>query len=172
MRFKSLLFISAIAAGMQANAQPWVTDSVEMGAGYANDIFYNLASGDSVGQPANNWDLAFQINKFGDPMFNASIRANHVKKKVEVYSLHMAVNATSFAAVSASDTVGKTSRKMQLMNIDTSWGEGAFTQNRDLTDLFDFGWGKYQGPPNHDLIGDSVYLVKVNGTPYKFWVQQ
>src|SRR5687768_5124032 len=102
MRLKSLLFISAIAAGVQANAQTWVADSVEMGAGYANDIFYNLATGDSVAQPANNWDLAFQINKFGDPMFNASIRANHAKRKVEVYSLHMAVNATSFAAISAS----------------------------------------------------------------------
>lgn len=174
MKLKSLLFISALAAGVHANAQTWVTDSVEMGAGYANDIFYNLSTGDSVGNPGNNWDIAFQINKFGDPSFNASIRANHAKtgRKVEVYSLHMAVNATTFAAISASDTVGKTSRNMQLMNIDTSWGEGAFTQNRDLTDLFDFGWGKYQGPPNHDLVGDSVYLVKVNGTPYKLWVQQ
>lgn len=172
MKLKSTLLIAAVAFGLQSNAQTWVSDSVEMGAGYANDVFYNLKTGSKKTQVANDWDLAFQMNKFGDPMFNATVRANHIKRKVEVYSLHMAVNATTFAAVSASDTNGKTSRTMQLMNVDTSWGEGAFYQNRDKTDLFDYGWGEYQGAPNHDLQGDSLYLVKVNGTPYKIWIQQ
>jgi hypothetical protein len=176
MKLKSLLFVTAIAAGLQANAQTWVADSVEMGAGYANDIFYSLQTGADSAKAANTWDLAFQMTKFGDPMFNASVRANHIKKAVKVYSLHMAVNATSFAAISASDTVGKTMQHMQLMNVDTSWGEGAFYQNRDQTDLFDYGWGKYQGSPNHNLLGDSVYLVKVgsgaSAAVYKLWIQE
>ena len=172
MKIKSLLFATALFGSLQAGAQAWVSDSVEMGAGYANDIFYNLGTGNEKVQAANDWDLAFQINKFGDRQFNATIRANHIKRKVEVYSLHMAVDDNTFANVSASDTSGKTSRFMQLMNVDTSWGEGAFYQNRDKTDQFDFGWGMYQGFPDHNLLGDSVYLVKVNGTAYKMWVKE
>jgi len=170
MKLKSTLFIIAAAVGLQANAQSWVVDSVEMGASYANDVYYDIATGMDYPVAADNWDIAFQINRFGEPSFNASVRANHIKKDVQVYSLHLSAS-TKFGNLSASDTVGLTAGSMQLVNNDTSWGTGAFTTNRGAG-VFDFGWGMYAGPPTHSVVGDSLYLVKVNGKEYQLWIQE
>ena len=167
MKLKSTLLIIAAAIGLQANAQPWVADSVEMGAGYGNDIFYNLVSGADVQQPANNWDIAFQMTKFGDPMFNASVRANHNKRDVQVYSLHKQASA-NFGALTPADTM--VVYGTQLLNEDTSWGRGAFTNNKSSA-IFDYGWGVYNGT-THFLDGDSLYLVKANGVFYQLWIQK
>ena len=168
MRIRNLLFIGALSFSTAANAQSWVEDSVEMGASYANDIFYSLQNGQVATANASDWHLAFQMTQFGNPWFNATVRANHIKGKVEVYSLHKTGN--DFTSIGAADTNGLTLPYMQLINNDTSWGEGAFTQNRG-TGVYDFGWGMYQGAPNHNLVGDSVYLVEVNNAAYKVWIQ-
>ncbi|RYD59340.1 MAG: T9SS type A sorting domain-containing protein [Sphingobacteriales bacterium] len=170
MKIKSLLLLTALSAGIEANAQlnVWATDSIEMGANYANDVFYNLKNGNKKVQVANDWDLAFQMTAFGDSAFNATIRANHAKKKVEVYSVH--VDSAGFDAYTAADTAGMLKPTMQQVNNEVSWGEGAFFQNRDASDLFDYGWGRYQGSPNHNLRGDSVYVVKVGAAAYKILV--
>ena len=94
MNIKSTLLIAFSAVTFQANAQ-WVADSVDMTASYANDVFYNVANGNDVQHVANDWDIAFQMTKFGEPMFNASVRANHNKRDVQVYSLHKKAS-TSF----------------------------------------------------------------------------
>lgn len=169
MKLKSLLLAGTVALSLQSNAQGWVEDSVEMGANFSNDIFYSLKNSTVKTEDASNWHLAFQMTQFGEPSFNATIRANHIKGKVEVYSLHL--DSTSFATLSATDTIGKTLPTMQLVNIDTSWGTGAFLQNRG-SNIFDFGWGFYQGPPTHSVKGDSIYLVKVNNVAYKLWVKE
>jgi hypothetical protein len=170
MRLRSLLLVGAVALGTTANAQGWLEDSVEMGAAYANDIFYSLKNSTVKAENSTNWHLAFQMTAFGEPAFNASVRANHIKGKVEVYPLHLAASS-HFVSLAAADTVGKTSPSMQLINIDTTWGDGAFLQNRG-TNLFDYGWGFYQGPPTHSVKGDSLYLLKVNNVPYKLWIKE
>lgn len=172
MKLRTILFGAALVAGVQTNAQTWVEDSVEMGASYANDVFYDLATGTKTAVDASNWHLAFQMTTFGESTFTATVRANHIKGKVEVYSLHLSA-AASFNSLTAADTVGKTDPSMQMVNVDsTYWGDGAFTQYADPSNQFDFGWGIYQGPPDHNLLGDSVYLVKVNGVAYKLWLQE
>lgn len=170
MKLKSLLLFGATLFSLNAGAQ-WVTDSVEMGSNYANDVFYSLKTGNKKIQPASDWDLAFQMTRFGEIQFNACVRANHIKRKVEVYSLHVK-GSTHFTSLAAADTIGKTDKMLQLLNVDTSWGEGAFYQNRDKSQIFDYGWGTYAGPPTHFVDGDSLYLVKVNGVPYKLWIKQ
>lgn len=167
MNLKITLFTVAAAIGLQANAQTWVADSVEMGASYGNDVFYSVVSGNDAQQPANNWDIAFQTTKFGEPMFNASIRANHNKRDVQVYSLHK-VASTSFGQLTSADTM--VTYGNQLLNQDTSWGTGAFTTNR-ATGLFDYGWGTYD-VNTHNLTGDSLYLVKAGGVFYQLWIQK
>jgi hypothetical protein len=59
---------------------------------------------------------------------------------------------------------------MQYVNDDTSWASGAFYRNKGV-DPFDYGWGKYD-PVSHHVIGDSLYLVKVNNVAYKVWIQR
>lgn len=166
MNIKSTLLIAFSAVTFQANAQ-WVADSVEMSASYANDVFYNVASGNDAQHVANDWDIAFQMTKFGEPMFNASVRANHNKRDVQVYSLHKKAS-TAFGTLTPADTV--VAYGDQLLNQDTSWGEGAFTTNKG-SNPFDFGWGMYN-PSTHDLNGDSLYLVKAGGTFYQLWLQK
>ncbi|MCB9047458.1 MAG: T9SS type A sorting domain-containing protein [Chitinophagales bacterium] len=167
MNFKSTLSILAVAISLQANAQSWVADSVEMGANYKDDIFYDLSNGNDYSATADNWDIAFQMTVFGDPMFNATVRANHIKRDVQVYSLHKQAS-TSFGTLTASDTV--VTQSNQLVNIDTSWGTGAFTNNRG-SNPFDYGWGAYNST-THFLDGDSLYLVKANGVFYQLWLKQ
>jgi hypothetical protein len=171
MMIRRLLLVGALSlSASPIFAQGWLADSVEMGAGYASDIFYSLKNSTVKAENSANWHLGFQMTAFGEPAFNATLRANHIKGKVEVYPLHLAAS-THFASLVDADTVGKTSPTMQLVNRDTSWGGGAFLQNRG-TNVFDYGWGFYQGSPSHSVIGDSLYLVKVNNVPYKLWIKE
>lgn len=48
----SLLMTGSILA---LNAQTAVQDSVEMGAGYANEVYYKLSDGQKSATPANNY---------------------------------------------------------------------------------------------------------------------
>src|SRR5690606_25045768 len=117
--------------------------------------------GNDVQQAANDWHIAFQMTRFGEPMFNASVRANHNKPDVQVYSLHKQAS-TAFGTLVAADTV--VAYGDQLLNADTSWGNGAFTNNGG-SNPFDFGWGTYD-MTTHNLNGDSLYLVKAEGEFY------
>jgi Secretion system C-terminal sorting domain/HmuY protein len=170
MRLRSLLLLSAVTVGLQASAQlnTWVRDSVQMTSGYANDVFYSLKTGAKKAQSSTDWHLGFQTLVFSEPAFNATIRANHAKGKVEVYSLHR--GGADFISITSADTVGLTNPVLQQNNIDTSWGEGAFLQNRG-TNPFDYGWGFYN-MTDHSVYGDSVYLIKANGAAYKIIIDK
>lgn len=172
MRLKTLLSAALIGFSVSAFAQagPWTYDSVAMGGGYANDVFYDLDQGTTNLHAGNDWDLAFQTTGSRELMFNAAVRANHTKKGVEVYVLGVSATA-KWATLSPADTVGKTSPSMQLINNDTSWGTSAFYQNRLVTDPFSYGWGDYQ-MSDHSIVGDQIYLLKMGGNAYKFWVQK
>lgn len=161
----TLVFALLISFGV--SAQSWVADSIEMGSGYSHDVYYDLSSGNDYRQVADDWDIAFQMTAFGDPMFNASVRANHIKRSVEVYSLHK-VASTTFGTLTPADTM--VNKADQIVNQDTSWGRGAFTNNKD-TSQFDYGWGRYNSS-THFLEGDSLYLVKANGVFYQLWIQK
>ncbi len=171
MRLRSLLLMSACAAGTFANAQSWVEDTVSLGAGYSNDVFYSLKNGDAATPASGNWHLAFQVTPQG-AFGNVSIFANHTEGEVKVYSLNLQAS-TNFTTMTAADTVGKTGNA--LVNSDSSWNYGAFNMNRNLSNPFDYGWGKYDMPTHH-VNGDSIYLVTIGNlagpVAYKLWVQQ
>lgn len=173
MRLKSLLFTAAIAfASSAAMAQSWVTDSVTMGPGYANDVFYSLKNG-VAGTAANaNWHLAFQTTPQG-PYGHVSIFANNTHG-VDVYSLHLGA-AANFATLSAADTIGKTGPAHQLFNSDSSWNFGALNKMNNPANVFDYSWGFYD-QQTHKVIGDSLYLLMINNgattTAYKLWVKE
>src|SRR6187549_2459217 len=116
MKLRSLLSAGLITLSTVSFAQTWTSDSVAMGVGYANDVFYQLKNGATKLQPGNDWHLAFQMSVYGEPNFNASIRANHVKKGMEVYVLSNSATPAKFANITAADTVGKTDAALQLNN--------------------------------------------------------
>jgi hypothetical protein len=168
---KQILAILSIIFSQLAFAQTWVNDSVSAGASYANDVYYSMNNGTVTTVPNNNWHIAFQMAPQFGPSASASILANHAVNNVQVFSLNLSASA-KFATLSASDTVGKTNPERELVGSNKTWNIGAFNRNKDQSNLFDYGWGKYNQTTNN-LSGDSIYLVKVGTTTaYKIWVQE
>ena len=168
---KQLLSIVSLLITSFAFAQTWVNDSVSTGASYANDVYYNMNSGSTGSSANNNWHIAFQMAPQFGPSSSASILANHAVNNVQVFSLNLSAT-TKFATLSASDTVGKTNPERELVGSNKTWNIGAFNRNKDQSNLFDYGWGKYNQTTNN-LSGDSIYLVKIGTTTaYKIWVQE
>lgn len=168
---KQLLSLVSLLVTSFTFAQTWVNDSVSTGASYANDVYYNMNTGSTGSTANNNWHIAFQMAPQFGPSSSASILANHAVNNVQVFSLNLSATA-KFATLSASDTVGKTNPERELVGSNKTWNIGAFNRNKDQSNLFDYGWGKYNQTTNN-LSGDSIYLVKVGTTTaYKIWVQE
>lgn len=168
MKLKPLLLTAAAAFSLQANAQTWISDSVSTTPGYANDVYYSMANGSVSTVPNTNWHFGFQMVPQAGPSSTAGIIANHVMGKVSVYSINKQATG-HFATLTAADTVGKMGNA--LYNSDTAWGFGAFNQNHNPANLFDYGWGQYN-QTTHFLNGDSIYIVKVDTIVYKVWMQE
>ncbi|HEY9179036.1 MAG TPA: T9SS type A sorting domain-containing protein [Flavipsychrobacter sp.] len=165
MKLKSTFLFIASFLGLQASAQTWVADTVVMGGSYANDVFYSMKNGGQKTESNTNWHIAFMTTAPG-PNGNVSVIANHVQGGVKVYSLNRSASAdfTSYTSVAASDTA------TQLYNADTSLMWGAVNNNRVVSDPFDYGWGRYD-IGSHNVIGDTLYLLKTPAGIYKLWIQ-
>ncbi|MBS1782906.1 MAG: T9SS type A sorting domain-containing protein [Bacteroidetes bacterium] len=174
MRLRHVLMTGLAALTFsQANAQAWITDSITMGAGYTNDVFYSLKNGAQLSSTNTNWHIAFQTTPPG-PYGNVSVFANHVQANVKVFALHLRA-ATNFATLSPTDTIGKTGDSYQLTNSDSNWNYGAFNMNYNQSNAFDYGWGTYD-MTSHNVNGDSLFLVTVtnngNTDAYKLWIKR
>lgn len=169
MKLRHLFFVCAIALSNSSFAQAWVADTVTMGAGYANDIYYSLKNDEQHTEPNNNWHLGFQMTPQG-PYGNVSIFANHVPGGLHIYSTHLKA-ATNFTTFGYPDTVGLTGMNKELFNSDTSWNIGAFNKMGDASNPFDYSWGKYD-QTTHEVVGDSLYLISYAGGDYKLWVKK
>lgn len=165
MKLRSLLLLPAFAAvSLQADAQPWVNDSVYTGGSYAKDVYYSFKNDSIKAEDNNNWHIAFEMIP---QMQNGSVGvlANHVRGGVNVFSLPFRAS-TKFGALTAADTATKT----PLINPDSTWHYGAFNINGVATNPLDYGWGKYSMTTHH-VEGDSLYLVYVGANPYQFTIK-
>ncbi len=156
-----LLFLLAIFFSISLNAQV-VNDSVHMGAGYSNEIFYQLNSHSKTSVPftgVNGWDIGFEVT-----LMDASIISD--PNSISVY---LVPNADSNAYATL-DTTGYTTWPQQF-NSDTSWSKGAFNVRENVLNPFDFGWGVYD-INTHTVYGDSLFLIKKGSELYKFWIRE
>ena len=144
----SLLFTSKVVSQ---------TDSVSLGAGYTQQVWYNLQTGAKATSLANNWDLAFFLRSR-----EAAIFINPVN------NLHLYLTKTTAANWATVDTAGIFTREQ--FNSDTSWSIGAF--NRTGDNFFNYGWGGYN-QATHNVTGNSVYIIQLSdGTLKKFIVDK
>jgi hypothetical protein len=135
-------------------------DTVSVGAGYANQTWYNLGTKEKYSQPLANWDLAFEISGF-----SASILINSANG-LELYQVPS--RTASESNYLSLDTIG-ISNWVKLYNSDTSWNNGAFNQHISANP-FDLGWGIYN-MNTHIITGDSLYIIKLaDGTYRKLWM--
>ncbi len=158
---KILLFAALMFSGLlpiSSFANP-VHDTVTMGPGYGNDVFYSLSSGVVKTEPRNNWDIAFYTSRWSAGII-INEGAGHM---LYTYPL---------GDTSAWNNIDSTgiSEWINLHNSDTIWEDGAF--NRNSLGHPDYGWGVYN-MINHDVVGDSLYILKLaNGSLKKLWIKR
>lgn len=155
---KRLLLILTIAFAYSVNAQ--TLDTVSTGPSYANQVWYNLQSGNEVSANGSSWDFAFQISGF-----SGAILAN-TAYGAELY-IYPNGDTGAWATV---DTLGM-SNWTPWHSPSTNWDQGAFNMGIDTSNAFDLGWGKYNFITHH-VVGDSLFIWKTaSGSIKKVWIE-
>lgn len=157
---KKILLTSISALSLFISKAQVVIDTVSLGAGYANQIWYSLQNDEQGSAPKNNWDIAFDVSEFG-----SSIHINSV-----IGTMLWKYPTADTSGWSTLDTTGL-STWPKLYNSDTSWSVGAFDIGKVTTNPFDLGWGIYN-PITHIVTGDSLFVIKLaNGSYKKLWIE-
>lgn len=150
MKIKSLFASAALLIFGAANAQTVVTDTIVMGAGYANQVFYSLQSSKKKANPMGSWHVAHTSNTRDN-----CIRANHAAG-VNVYAYPKGDNS----AYANFDTTGWATWPT-FMNDIHKHEVGAFNQQLNKSNPWDFSWGIYDAG-SHTVKGDSLYLITLS----------
>jgi hypothetical protein len=125
-----------------------LADSVSMGAGYADEVFYSLANGVVKTSSRSSWDIAFST----DPMSSAILVNEGYGVELRTYP---SGDLTSWDEV---DIAGIDEWPL-MYNSDTSWFFGAF--DRNASGHPDYGWGVYN-MLDHNVTGDSLFIIKLS----------
>ncbi len=137
------------------------SETLSMGPGYANDLYYSFENGTIEEIARNNWDIAFYT-----PKFSAGILVNG-GKGAYLYT-YPTGDTSDWTAI---DTSGIDETWKPIYNSPTVWEDGAFNVN--ATGHPDYGWGTYN-MATHNLTGDSIYIIKIPfGENYiykKLWI--
>lgn len=152
---KKLFILLGSLATINAGAQVGTVrvDSLVMGPGYLNDVYYNLADGAKKNIANNTWHLAFETGGQTDGIrINSATATGAADGSVKLY-VYPKGNINSWSSF---DTTGYTSW-LALENTDTNWSIGAF--NISSTGFPDFSWGTYS-LVTHVVTGDSLYLIQ------------
>jgi len=152
---RNLLLIATFITSGYISAQ--VTETVSMGAGYANENYYTLNGGNEVSIDRSDWDLAFASDGVG--FGSSTIRINGAMG-TELYKYNN--NIGDWATV---DTTGFSWSTNQLRNSDESWRTGAF-ENTTPASSSDLGWGTYS-TVTHIVVGDRIFVLKLADATYR-----
>lgn len=152
---KKILVLLSLCCTISAFAQ---FDSVSLGAGATNMVFYNVTTGTKTVAANDDWHLAFTV-KPAIPPYNtnqaAAIRIN------EAYGLKLYRSPNQkLDAWGSFDTTGYTGWQ-QMHNPDTTWTLGAFNVNKDFGDDYNYGWGEYAFALHSVESDSSVYLLQL-----------
>ena len=173
MKNKFYTFVAILAtsfAGIfSATAQKSgpVIDTVLMGSGYNNEVYYSMSAGNRGAVNRKQWDIAFRASRMSASILtNDACNNNGIGLSgVELYAYPKA-DTSGWASV---DTTGILAWK-KLVNSTTDWETGAFCQNQKGHP--DYGWGKYN-TASHDVVGDSLFIIRLRDGSYrKLWIMR
>lgn len=140
-----------------------VEDSIRMGASYANEMYLKLEDGTRTTHPANSWHIGFATSAYSVAVVsNPGLPSPGMGQAGISISVYPNGDASAFASV---DTTGFYTWP-KLYNDSLDYEVGAFNQSTNGTQ-FDYGWGQYNSI-NHQITGDSLYIVKIGSDCYKF----
>lgn len=152
---KQLLSAAFSFAALATSAQAVVTDTVIMGSGYANQVWYSLPNDEAGTAAKNNWDIAFRASGG----MSSDIMVNHSGGGTSwVYP------KSAKAGWASVDTTGLSTWTAQY-NSETVWN-GALGRYADASNPFDLGWGIYD-LGTHNVVGDSIYIIKTQTGKFK-----
>jgi Secretion system C-terminal sorting domain len=152
---KSSLTIFAIFLSLFSSAQQ--LDTISIGAGYTQQVWYGLESDKETKSSGATWDLAFSMRSRKDAAIWVNPNATLYKAVTPIADWSIFNNV---------DTLTLTPQ----YGVDSAWAMGAF--NRTGDNSLDYGWGTYN-PVNHNVKGDSVYVIKsVAGKWYKIMIER
>ena len=158
---KQLLLTAFTFAALASTAQTVVTDTVIMGANYANQVWYSLPNDEQGSSAKDNWDLGFRIQG----SVNLDILVNHTGKASSgAVWIYPKSDEKGWATV---DTFGL-STWTPLYNSEISW-TGALGRYATApgTTTADYGWGFYNKDGDHQIKGDSIYIIKTQTGGFK-----
>lgn len=162
-----LLFVTLVH--LNAQTVP-VYDSVNTAVGNTDMVFYSLNGGQKTSTSNTDWHLAISVRPSLFPsntLQGTTLRINE-QLGVNVYQIPN-FTADSFNVVV--DTTGYHSWN-HLHDSDTALDMGALNNGLNIA-VYNYGWGVYTGPPNHDVAGKKIYLFEMpNGVLKKFWIEQ
>lgn len=157
---KKILLSAICAFSIGASTAQVITDTVSLGAGYANQTWYSLQNDEKGSAPKNNWDIAFDVSGFGSAIHINSITGT-------MLWTYTAGDTADWATL---DTTGIASWT-PAYNSEITWALGAFDKGMVLSNQFDLGWGVYN-PVNHIVSGDSLFVIKLSSGSYKkLWIE-
>ena len=161
---KLLLYVTIVVAGMIACKKddaenPYSEITVSMGTDSGNDVYYSLANGEVSELDRSDWDIAFSV-----PLMTASVIINE-GAGVELYCIG---DTNDWSLIDENIIDNLQPRYNDKANLMT----GAF--NINAKPFPNYGWGTYHngvldihGVPNHDVGGDSCYVIKLSDGSYK-----
>lgn len=154
---KSILSLVAVLSGIALNAQ--VIDTVIVGSGYANNVFYSLENDEQAVVSATAWDIAFATSLNPSSDLTTSILFNY--KTGSLYE----IPGSDPADFDNADTTGL-STWGPLFNSDTTWAKGAFN-NTEFLGGYDYGWGTYDAVTHMGIAANRVFIIKYSDNTYK-----
>jgi len=154
---KRIIFLSLVISTISFYNPTTAQESVTMGAGYANDVYYSMEDGIVEVVERAGWDIGFYTSPW-----SAAIITNG-GMGVELYTYPNG-DTTSWLNI---DTTGLSTWPV-LFNGEDLWENGAFNRNSGVHP--DYGWGVYNSI-THNVVGDSLYIIKLaDGTFKQVWI--
>lgn len=135
-------------------------DSVTMLPGTVVDVYYNTVTGTKDTVRNTNWHLAFGVRRAMPPfrtMQAATVRINE-GRGVELFKSPFTIDEWADF-----DTSGWMAWNT-FFNSDSTWDIGAFNQQRNLNNPFDYGWGQYD-MVSKDVSGNRIWLIAISTSP-------
>lgn len=154
---KWILILAMASTSIKAFAQS-VIDSVFMGSGFANEVYYSFEKGLTKTSTIADWDLSHTTVSRDN-----CLRLNHsIGWELRQYpNGGIADWATMDTSNWSSWPIYFNSPEQHLL--------GAFNRTKNSQNVWDFSWGVYN-PNSHEVVGDSLFLLVKNGRPIlKFW---
>jgi hypothetical protein len=135
--------------------------SISLGGNLVYDIYYSFNQGEIAKVKRSDWDIAFSV-----PLQTAAIRINE-GSGAELFSAGSANDWNNLKIPTGTNVVDK------LWNDKSDWLIGAFNRYTDPSNVFNYSWGTYDHAVTYDVLGDSVYVIKLtDGSQKKIFIEK